>query len=168
MLEHVLLEFVTWLAGTSASEQIQKALWLIPLVQSVHILAVAMLGSAVLMVDLRILGVSGGAVSMQQTAHRFLPWIWWGLVVLAATGAVLIIGEPKRSLINPAFQLKMLMILIGIVITLGFQHALRQHAANWDDNARGRTVTHALAVFTMVLWIAIAIAGRWIAYVVQQ
>jgi len=153
-----------WLAATPASRGIAGALWLIPVLQAVHILAIAAVLSAVMLVDLRILQVAGRSQTMAETAHRFVPWIWTSLVVLAATGLLLIIGEPKRSLLNPAFQLKMLLLALAIAVTLAFQISLRRNLALWNDGAPAGRLMSAFAVLTFLLWCAIAVAGRWIAY----
>jgi uncharacterized membrane protein len=118
--------------------------------------------SSVAMVELRILGLAR-AQTMDHTARRFVPWIWSGLVVLAATGIVLIVAEPKRALPNPAFQLKMLLLALAVAATLAFQASLQRNVAFWDD-ARARKVAGAYAVAALLLWLAIAVAGRWIAY----
>ena len=96
-----------WLAGTAASDVIQKTLWVIPVMQTIHILSVAMVFSSVVMIELRVLGITN-SLTVEQAAHRFVPWIFCGVVVLALTGSVLIIGEPKRSLPSYEFQMKML------------------------------------------------------------
>ena len=153
-----------WLAATPASRGIAGALWLIPVLQAVHILAIAAVLSAVMLVDLRILQVAGRSQTMAETAHRFVPWIWTSLVVLAATGLLLIIGEPKRSLLNPAFQLKMLLLALAIAVTLAFQISLRRNLALWNDGAPAGRLMSAFAVLSFLLWCAIAVAGRWIAY----
>jgi hypothetical protein len=119
--------------------------------------------SSVAMIELRILGIAKSQ-TMTETADRFLPWIWAGLIVLVASGLVLIVGEPKRSLLNPAFQLKMLMLALALAVTLAFQASLRRNLGFWEDNPRRRKTTVALTICTFVLWCAIAVAGRWIAY----
>jgi hypothetical protein len=154
--------FAQWLAGTPFSHGIARTLWLIPVLQSIHILGIAVVLSSVAMIELSIVG----AVKTQtlvQTAHRFLPWLWAGLILLAATGILLIIGEPKRSLPNPAFQLKMLMLALALAMALAFQASLRPDTRFWTRN--GRRLTPVLAVLVFLLWCAIAVAGRWIAYI---
>lgn len=154
-----------WIAGTSLSQGLQRALWLIILLQTVHILGIAIVLSSVVMVERRILGFALGQ-SMTQTACRFMPWIWAGLALLAVTGVALVIGEPGRTLDNnPAFMLKMLMLAVAIAMTVAFQLSLARHAAFWEDRARGRSVVGALSVLTFMVWLFVAIAGRWIAYV---
>jgi hypothetical protein len=149
-----------WLAATPVSLAIRRALWLIPLLQAIHILAIAAVLSSVAMIDLRILGVAGRSQSLRATAERFVPWIWTGLIVLAATGLVLVIGEPKRSLLNPAFQLKMLLLALAIAGMAALQFLLHR-----DDNPERSRATGGFVVLTFLLWCAIAIAGRWIAYI---
>ena len=154
-----------WLADTSLSQGLQRALWLIILLQTVHILGIAMVLSSVAMVELRILGFAS-AQTMTQTARRFMPWIWTGLVVLATTGVGLVIGEPRRTFDNnPAFQIKIFMLAIAVAMTIAFQVSLRQNAGLWKAVPSSRKTVSALAIVTFMLWLAIAVAGRWIAYV---
>ena len=103
--------FTDWLAGTPLSTTIQNVSWIIPTVQTVHIVCVAIVIAAVFLVDLRILGVFARGQPVAALSHRFLPWIWYALIVLLITGSLLVIGEPGRSLTNPAFIAKMLMLL---------------------------------------------------------
>ena len=155
--------FAQWLAGTSLSQGIARTLWLIPVLQSIHILGIAVVLSSVAMIELRIAGITRSQ-TMTQTAHRFLPWLWIGLLLLAATGMLLIIGEPKRSLPKPAFQLKMLMLGLAVLLALAFQASVLPNATLWTRNSNDRKLTSLLALFVFLLWCAIAVAGRWIAY----
>jgi hypothetical protein len=100
-----------------------------------------------------------------QTAQRFLPWIWTGLVVLAVTGATLIIGEPARDLNNVAFWIKMSLLVLAIAATSAFQFTLRRNAAFWEQRPPIRTSLKFFAVATFAIWCAVIVAGRWIAYV---
>ena len=152
-----------WLAGTALSHAIQEALWLIPLLQALHILAIAMVMSSVAMLDLRLVGI-GTAASTMEAGRRFLPWIWVGLGLLLATGILQIVAEPKRTLDhNPAFQLKALLLALGFVSILFFQSSLRRHVEFWETS-RHRGGKLALALLSFLLWCAILFAGRWIAY----
>ena len=156
--------FAQWLVSTPLSQGIARTLWLIPVLQSIHILGIAVVLSSVAMIELRIAGITRSQ-TMTQTAHRFLPWLWSGLLLLAATGMFLIIGEPKRSLPNPAFQLKMLMLGLAVLLALAFQASVLPNATLWTRNSNDRKLTSLLALFVFLLWCAIAVAGRWIAYI---
>jgi hypothetical protein len=147
MRTQALDKFCSWLEQTPLSQAIQSAGWVVPTVQTIHILAIAAVMSSVLMLDLRLLGIFGADQPLARVASRFRPVIWWTLPILLATGVVMIIGEPARSLANPAFQLKMLLILAAITVTAAFHKGPR-----------------IIAVVSLSLWVGIVFAGRWIAY----
>jgi hypothetical protein len=94
---------------------------------------------------------------------RFLPLVWWTLLVLLATGIIMIIAEPARSLKNPAFQLKMGLLIAALTVTALFQFLHRRNAA-FGDAAGPRAAAVTLAVVSILLWSSIIFAGRWIAY----
>jgi hypothetical protein len=162
----MLQNFAQWLSDTAPSRFIQDILWIIPAVQTVHILAIAVVLSSVAMIELRLFGLVGRSTPVARTADRFLPWLWWGTLVLAITGAILITGEPGRALTNPAFQLKMVLLSVAIVATFAFHRSVRRSSALWSEPARSLGVLRAAALATLLLWFSIAVAGRWIAYAV--
>src|SRR4051794_3929385 len=100
-------EFVSWLAATPLNLTLRKISWLIPLLQTAHILAIGAVLSSIIMIDLRIWGVSRSH-TLVQSAHRFMPWVWFAMLLLTVTGILLIIAAPRRTLIDPTFQVKML------------------------------------------------------------
>ena len=158
-----LRHFEQWLAGTALSSTIQTVSWIIPATQAIHILCVALVMSAIFIVDLRILGLLARTQTLAALAHRYLTWIWYLLPILLVSGAVLIIGEPSRSLLNPVFGAKMLMLVIAALLTLALQRPLR-HAADLSA-PKQRAAIQAGAVLSLALWTCIVFAGRWIAYV---
>jgi hypothetical protein len=156
--------FCQWLAATALSQSIQSVEWVIPAVQTVHILAVAAVMASVLMIDLRLLGVGAREWTIASAAKRFLPYVWWPLPVLLATGLTLIVAEPARALQNPVFLLKMGLLIAAISITLACQIPLQRDAAFWDRNTGRRRAAGLMAIASLPLWIGIVFAGRWIAY----
>src|SRR3954468_23905823 len=106
-----LAKFCAWLEQTPLSQAIQAAGWVVPLVQTIHILAIAAVMGSALMIVLRLSGVAWRDRPVAAVYRRFRPVIWWALPVLLATGAVMITGEPARSLANPVFQIKMLLLV---------------------------------------------------------
>jgi hypothetical protein len=86
------------------------------------------------------------------------------LPVLLATGAVMIIGEPARSLANPVFQLKMALLVAALIVTLSHQVPLGANPAFWEGSGGRRGAARLVAVLSLALWAGIVFAGRWIAY----
>lgn len=152
--------FCDWLSNTRISLTIQTVLWIIPAVQTVHILCIAIVMSSMAMLDLRLMGVAGRRQSIPYMVNRFVPWVWWTLPVMLLSGTILIIGEPGRELLNPYFRAKMLMLATVVVITF-FVQRLSEKTAYWDT----RKVLGILAgSVSLLLWVGIVTAGRWIAY----
>lgn len=161
MKTKALLDFCDTIDATALSQAIQATKWVVPLVQTVHILAIAALLSSVLMINLRLLGVAGTDQTLARVSERFRPVVWWSLPVLLASGLILIIGEPARALTNPFFQLKMCLLAVVLIVTLLSQRALNGDSGFWDKRvATGR----AIAMLSLLLWSGIVFAGRWIAY----
>jgi hypothetical protein len=80
------------------------------------------------------------------------------------TGSLLIIGEPRRSLLNSTFYLKMALLAVAIVLTALLQWSLSSSPNFWDKD-RGRRMAGQLAATASILvWCGILFAGRWIAY----
>ncbi len=153
-----------WLAATPLSHTIQTCGWVIPALQTIHILSVAELFSSAVLVDLRFYGALQRDLPLADFARRFLPTIWPVLLILLITGSLLIIGEPRRSLLNATFYLKMALLIFAIVLTLALQWSLRAAPEFWDRD-RGRRIAGQLAATVSILvWCGILFAGRWIAY----
>ena len=86
------------------------------------------------------------------------------MLILLATGAVMIIGEPPRSLKSPAFQIKMALLVAALIVTGLFQLLLRRDPTFGDAGSGRRGAATTLAVLSLLLWTGIIFAGRWIAY----
>ena len=159
----MLRAFCDWLSNTPISMAIQDAFWVIPTVQTVHIASIAVVMASMAMLDLRLVGIFSTGQSVDTVAHRFLPWVWAAVLVLLATGSILIIGEPGRELLNAMFWLKMSMLACVLIITGTFQYLLRSNgSAFWE---RRRLAAALVGIVSLLLWISIVAAGRWIAYV---
>jgi hypothetical protein len=156
--------FTEWLANTPFSQLIQNVSWIIPAVQSVHIVCIAIVMGSVALIDLRLLGVTARSQSISNLTSRLLPWVWVALVILLCSGAILAIGEPVRSLENPAFQAKMLMLLCVGSLTFFFQRMVRSDTAFWELSPARRATAKLTAIVSLLLWVGIVFAGRWIAY----
>jgi hypothetical protein len=156
--------FCWWLEHTSLSQTIQSVNWIVPTVQTIHILAIAVVASSALMIDLRLIGAFSTDQPMKEVSARFLPFVWWPLLVLLATGAIMISGEPARSLKNPAFGVKMALLVTALIVTLLFQLLLRRDPNLGSPAGNHRVAATGIAALSMVLWTGIIFAGRWIAY----
>jgi hypothetical protein len=149
-----------WISDTSASAWIVNRFWAIPIIQCIHILAIAASFASILMINARMFNIAGSS-SMADTANRYIRVLWWSLVVLILSGIGMIIGEPVRELINPFFWIKMGLVVFGILITIWFHRGVLKHVAGGREIVTADKVT---AAFLVLLWMAIMYCGRFIAY----
>jgi uncharacterized protein DUF6644 len=155
---------IEWLSQTPLSLAIQTHRWVVPTIQSIHIVAIGVVVASVFMIDLRVLGWAGRDQTLVETVDRFGPWLSWALGVLLVTGALMVIGEPARELLSFSFWLKMCLVAIGTLVAAAFQIALRRHEHRWEHSLVKRWTTKSLAVLTLLIWVCIIILGRLIAY----
>jgi uncharacterized membrane protein SirB2 len=154
-----IVEFAHWLQSTQFSIAIQSTLWLMPLVQAIHIVMIGIVFVSLLVICLRVLG----RVRMDETFDtvwaRFAPWMWSGLAVMAATGLVMMAGEPVREATALSFWLKMGLILIAV----GMANALRRSLAG-NAGQQFSSGARFMAYAVIVVLVAIVFLGRAIAY----
>ena len=153
-----LQQFSDWLTSTGFSQLIQLSGWAIPAIQTVHILALALLFASALIVALRFWGRGLAVEPLHLLARRFIRLIWLLVAVLAFTGILLIIAEPHRTITNPVFYLKMILLLVAIVLTAWLS------SVSTHQHDRVSAPHRAAAALTVLVWIGIMFAGRFIAY----
>ena len=144
------------LEDSALSQAIKGVEWLIPLLQSIHIVTIGVVFVSSLMIALRVLGRMRADEPFAAVWGRFAPFMWGGLIVMAATGLILIVGEPVREVTALSFWLKMGLVVVAASGTAGFGRL--RAAASFSTAAK----TGAVAL--IVVWLAIIFLGRAIAY----
>jgi uncharacterized membrane protein len=157
------MNFLDAVGRTPLSQVMQNASWTISVIQSVHIMALALVFTSAALVDLRLLGVADRDQPLQRMTARFLPAVGWGVLALLLTGLLLMIAEPKRAILNPYFQIKMAAVLMICCLTWALAAAVEKHPDRWAHPER-RTAPRVIAIISLLLWALIITAGRWIAY----
>ena len=154
-----------WIQKTPVSRFVDEHSWVEPSIQSVHILTLSMLFGSVIMIALRIFGRAGRSRTMAQTAARYMPVVWWSLLIMVISGFGLILGDVVRNLTNAVFWGKMILVAVAALVSLWFQWSVRRHVAFWETTHEGRVAIRFATAGAVLLWCVIMMAGRWIAYV---
>jgi hypothetical protein len=160
----VIHALIHWIMGTSASKTVANVFWIIPTVQTVHILAISVVVSTMGMLDLRLMGITGKRYTIRALTARYLPWMWISVIVLLITGVILITGEPDRALGNWVFQVKMALLVTVLLLTVGFNRILKRNSSFWEAPSTHQGAAKVTGLVSLLLWIGIVVAGRWIAY----
>jgi hypothetical protein len=161
-------EFAEWLQGSPTSIAIQTvSSWLIPVLQSIHIVMIGVVFVSSLMITLRVLGRVRADEPFAAVWSRFAPWMWVGLVVMALTGFTLVVAEPVREFTATSFWLKMGLIVVAVLSIVLFARSLEPAALATPTGREFSSGQRAAAVATIALWIAIIFLGRAIAYDIE-
>ena len=135
-----------------------------PMVQTDHLLSIAAVMGSIVLVNLRVLGLALPSQRSGELTRRLMPWTWWALPFLAISGLVFIFARPLRYVSNPVFGLKFSLLAPAIVLALVFHGASARDANFWESSPLRRVSSRAIAFVSLVLWLGVAMAGRWIAY----
>jgi hypothetical protein len=146
------------LERTAVGEGIRQSAWLFPAIEAVHLLGLALLGGAVLMLDLRLLGAGLVTQSPAALERQTRPWFYTALAVMVATGVPLGLSEALKLYDRPAFWVKM----AALATALAFTFAVRNPYARCTK-ATG-TASRTVALVSLALWLSVALAGRWIGF----
>ena len=148
----------------SIASAMRDSLWLFPLVETVHIVGFSILVGAVIMFDLRILGVSK-RISVRMMARHLLPWSVGALLLIVPTGTLMFASEASDLVGNRAFVVKMLLLMLAGANAGAFHLGSFRDAELWDQNAPSPTGAKLHAIASMLIWIGVITCGRLIAYV---
>jgi hypothetical protein len=151
-----------WLERTALSVSINESLWAFAVVEAVHLLALAVIGGAVLVVDLRLLGLAFQARPVGDVARVVQPWFVWSLVGMLLTGFVLFISlAASKYYVHDYFWLKMYFLAAAMVFSFTVRHVVIM-----GDEARANSwFAKAVALASIVLWSGVGLAGKAIGYI---
>jgi hypothetical protein len=93
-----------------------------------------------------------------------MPWTWWALPPQLLSGLVFFSARPQSYVVNPVFRAKFTMMIPAIVLALVFQRASARDPEFWERSAGRRASAKVVAALSLLLWIGVVLAGRWIAY----
>ena len=146
-----------WFEMTGPGVVVRESIWMFPVIEAVHLLGLCMLGGAVLLVDLRMLGLTMRNQSVATLAMNMRPWLLGSIVVLASTGVLLFLSEAVKCFYNQSFWVKM----ITLPVALLFTFTVRSKFVHKEEAS---ATVKLVAIASMSLWFTVAAAGRWIGF----
>ena len=151
-----------WLERTRLSVSINESLWAFAVIEAVHLLALAVIGGAVLAVDLRLLGFVFQRQKVAELAKLMHPWLVWSLVGMLVTGFALFISlAASKYYVHDYFWVKMYFLAAAIV----FSFTIRQRVIMGDDARANSAMAKLVALVSIILWSGVGFAGKAIGYI---
>nr|AUN35911.1 hypothetical protein [uncultured bacterium] len=155
-----LLSFFTWCENSAMGEAIRGSRWLFPAIESFHLLALAVIGGAVLLMNLRLLGFGVQRQPASQIWRDTRPWLLGSLFVMIVSGLLLFTSEAVKLYYHEAFWVKMTSLVLATLFTFRVQRPVAL-----ADPARITPLrSKATALISILLWSLVGIGGRWIGF----
>ena len=155
---------VEWLAGTSGSIALHESQYLYVIVESVHVLTLCLFVGFSALLDLRLLGWLLRRVPVSKVVARLMPWTVAGFIVMIVSGALLFYAIPVRSYHSIFFRIKVVLLVLAGVNAWVFHAGVWRGRASWDLERLPPARARVAGALSLVLWAAIIISGRLIAY----
>jgi len=156
--------FLSSLEASSLATRIRDGLYLFPLIESTHVVGLAMVFGTIAIVDLRMLGIASTRRSMKRMFSDLLKWTWAAFALTAATGLLMFITNAGVYYHNSFFRAKMLMLVLAGINMLAFELTAGRSMHQWDTASSAPRAGKAAAAVSLVLWISIIFVGRWIGF----
>lgn len=155
-----ILSFFTWCENTSIGEAIRDSRWLFPAIESVHLLALAVIGGVVLVMNLRLLGLGLKRQPAAQLWRDTWPWFLGSLIVMLISGMLLFTSEATKLYYHEAFWVKMISLLLAMI----FSFTIVRRVALADPGRVRPLWGRAAAGISLLLWSTVGVCGRWIGF----
>lgn len=145
--------------GTTLGQWIIHGQWYFAVIETVHIMAVAILLGSIAVVDLRLLGYGLRRQQVACIARQLAPWTLSSLAVMVLTGIPMFLSEAIKMGRNESFFWKMLLLIgaLAVYFTLHWKITIRQPA---EEGGFAKLT----ACLSLLLWFGVALAGRAIAF----
>ena len=157
---HALLPIFKWFDASWMGALVRDSRWIFPAIEAVHIVALALLFGAILMLDMRLLGLSFKNKPIAQLAQDFSPWILSSLIIILATGLLLFASEALKAYSSVPFQVKMLFLIAAMI----FHYTIFRWITRADEGRISPAWNKLAAIISILLWVGVGIGGRGIGF----
>lgn len=152
--------------ATPLSTAMRESGWLFPTAESIHVLAVGLVVGSIVIVDLRLLGLTSRRKPVTELASEVLPWTWAAFALAVVSGLLMFIGQPDTYLENLPFRLKLVcLVLAGLNMLIFHVFAYRSVAA-WDQDRPTVMGAKLAGVLSLTFWVGVVVFGRWIGFTI--
>lgn len=158
------MAWLAWLGDTAGSIALRESIWVYPLVETAHVLGIALFVGLAALFDLRLIGLVGSSTPVSEFVERIEPWTMAGFVVMVSSGVALFYGDPVRFATNPFFQAKLVLLVLAGLNAGAFHRTVFRRVATWDLQTAPPAGARAAGWISLALWAAIVVLGRWIAF----
>jgi hypothetical protein len=148
------------IAASRLGEAVGGSAWAFAVIESIHLLGLAVIGGAVLVVDLRLLGLGIRNQGVQEIAREAWPWFASSWTVMIVTGVLLFVCEPVKLYYSAAFFWKMVFLLLATTFTV----TIKRRVLLAEEGRVSPLLLKLVGLTSLALWCGVGAGGRWIGF----
>lgn len=153
------------LEGSTFGSTIASSEWLFPIIETLHVIAVVSVVGAIVMMDLRLLGMASRNRLVTAVSRDTLPLTWIAFAGAVITGLLLFVSKATSYMVNPYFLFKMALLLLAGLNMAIFHLFTWKDVANWDGSIVALPRAAKLAgLGSLIFWVLIVLCGRIIGF----
>jgi hypothetical protein len=137
--------------------------WLFPIIETLHVLTLTVVFGSIVMVDLRLVGLTGRGTSITRLTDETLPWTWTAWVLSAITGTLMFMSKAVTYFGNLQFRMKFIFMALAAVNMLIFHFGAYRKVAQWDKGMPP-TGARTAGALSIGFWLAVIFFGRWVGF----
>ena len=157
-------EVVSGIESSGVGEWMRSSLKAMPVVESLHVLAIAIVFGTILLVDLRLLGVRDVDRPVRRMTGELLAYTWVAFGVAVVTGAMMFAANASTYIDNTAFLVKMLVIVVAGLNMAYFQVVTFKSVDAWNTGVTPPLAARVAGGLSIALWTTVIFLGRWIGF----
>lgn len=138
--------------------------WLFPIVETCHVACLALVFGSVMLMDLRLIGLTARNYAVSHVVEDTVPWALGAFVLAAVTGSLMFISKAHEYAHNPAFELKVLCLLLIGANMLLFHRGAYRRVAQWELARPTPWASRTAGVISLTLWVSVVFLGRWVGW----
>jgi len=155
-----LLPFFQWCYQSAIGEAIRDSTWVFPVIEACHLLGLGLTVGAVLIVDLRLLGVGLSRQPVAQLSGSTEPWLLGSVTLMFTSGVPLFLSEATKCYYSFPFWVKMTSLVLVLLFTFTVRRRVTRAGLASEPPPLGRIT----ALISLSLWFGVAWGGRWIGF----
>ena len=157
-----------WLEATRLATGIRESLFVFPLLESAHVIGLALVFGTIAVIDLRLLGAASTERPFKRMASDIMKWTWTAFALTALTGSLMFLTNASVYYHNFYFRTKMALLVLAGINMLSFELTLGRTAHRWDRARSAPGAGRAAAVLSIAIWISVIFAGRLIGFTTSR
>jgi len=156
------------LEESGLATRIRDSVFLFPMIESTHVIGLALVFGTIAIIDLRLLGIASTQRSFRRMASDILKWTWGAFALTALTGSLMFITNASVYYHNVFFRMKMLLLVLTGINMLFFELTAGRTIHGWDQAPSAPRAGKAVAALSLAMWIGIICMGRLIGFTTSR